>query len=112
MTPLVLAERARAMAAENGLECEVLDQDRMRQLGMGSLLGVAQGQRGAAGADRGPLQTRRRAQEQRSSGAGRQGRHLRYRRRFHQARRGHGEDEVRHGRRRGCARARCGPSRI
>jgi leucyl aminopeptidase len=43
MTPSLLAERARAMAAESGLECEVLDQDRMRQLGMGSLLGVAQG---------------------------------------------------------------------
>ena len=43
MTPTVLADRARAMAAEVGLECEVLDQDRMRQLGMGSLLGVAQG---------------------------------------------------------------------
>jgi len=43
MTPMVLADRARAMAAEAGLECEILDQDRMRQLGMGSLLGVAQG---------------------------------------------------------------------
>ena len=43
MTPSILADRARAMAAEAGLECEVLDQDRMRQLGMGSLLGVAQG---------------------------------------------------------------------
>jgi leucyl aminopeptidase len=43
LTPMVLAERARAMAADSGLECEVLDQDRMRQLGMGSLLGVAQG---------------------------------------------------------------------
>ena len=43
LTPTILAERARAMAAEQGLECEVLDQDRMRQLGMGSLLGVAQG---------------------------------------------------------------------
>ena len=43
LTPLILADRARAMAAEMGLECEVLDQDRMRQLGMGSLLGVAQG---------------------------------------------------------------------
>jgi leucyl aminopeptidase len=43
MTPLVLADRARAMAAECGLDYEVLDQDRMRQLGMGSLLGVAQG---------------------------------------------------------------------
>ncbi len=44
MTPMVMADRARAMcSAEAGLECEVLDQDRMRQLGMGSLLGVAQG---------------------------------------------------------------------
>ena len=43
MTPMVMADRARAMAAEVGLECEILDQDRMRQLGMGSLLGVAQG---------------------------------------------------------------------
>jgi leucyl aminopeptidase len=43
MTPMVLADRAQAMAAEAGLECEILDQDRMRQLGMGSLLGVAQG---------------------------------------------------------------------
>lgn len=43
MTPMRLAERARTMAAESGLECEVLDQDRMQQLGMGSLLGVAQG---------------------------------------------------------------------
>jgi len=31
------------MSSEFGLECEVLDQDRMRQLGMGALLGVAQG---------------------------------------------------------------------
>jgi leucyl aminopeptidase len=43
MTPTLLAERARAMAADVGLECEVLDEARMRQLGMGSLLGVAQG---------------------------------------------------------------------
>ncbi len=43
LTPTGLAERARAMAAEYGLGCEVLDQDRMRQLGMGALLGVAQG---------------------------------------------------------------------
>ena len=43
MTPMLLADRACSMAAESGLECEVLDQDRMRQLGMGSLLGVAQG---------------------------------------------------------------------
>jgi leucyl aminopeptidase len=31
------------MAAECGLECQVLDQDQMRELGMGALLGVAQG---------------------------------------------------------------------
>ncbi len=31
------------MASEFGLECEILDEGRMRQLGMGSLLGVAQG---------------------------------------------------------------------
>ncbi len=43
LTPLILADRAGAMAAEAGLEFEMLDQDRMRQLGMGSLLGVAQG---------------------------------------------------------------------
>jgi leucyl aminopeptidase len=43
LTPLALADRARRMAAECGLSFEVLDQDRMRQLGMGALLGVAQG---------------------------------------------------------------------
>jgi leucyl aminopeptidase len=43
LPPLTLAGRARQMAEEAGLECEVLDQDRMRQLGMGSLLGVAMG---------------------------------------------------------------------
>lgn len=43
LTPLVMAERARHMAQSQGLECDVLDEDRMRQLGMGSLLGVAQG---------------------------------------------------------------------
>ena len=43
LTPTRMADKAREMAAEAGLECEVLDQDRMRQLGMGALLGVAQG---------------------------------------------------------------------
>jgi len=43
MTPTLLAERAKAMAAEVGLEFEVLDEPRMLQLGMGSLLGVSQG---------------------------------------------------------------------
>ncbi|HYO81431.1 MAG TPA: leucyl aminopeptidase [Bryobacteraceae bacterium] len=43
LTPLRLAEYARTMAGEFGLECEVLDEPAMRELGMGSLLGVAMG---------------------------------------------------------------------
>jgi leucyl aminopeptidase len=43
LTPLKLAEEARQMAAEFGLECEVFDEARMRELGMGLLLGVAMG---------------------------------------------------------------------
>jgi leucyl aminopeptidase len=43
MTPSKMAEAARKMSAEQGLECEVLDRDRMAELGMGALLGVAQG---------------------------------------------------------------------
>ncbi len=43
LTPMELAARASRMAAAEGLECEVLDRDRMRQLEMGALLGVAKG---------------------------------------------------------------------
>jgi leucyl aminopeptidase len=43
LSPRQLAEAARKMAAEDGLECEVLYQEQMEQLGMGALLGVAQG---------------------------------------------------------------------
>jgi leucyl aminopeptidase len=43
MTPSILAERAHELAGENGLECRVLDRDQMKELGMGALLGVAQG---------------------------------------------------------------------
>jgi leucyl aminopeptidase len=43
LTPMAMADRARRMAEACGLSFEVLDQDRMRQLGMGALLGVAQG---------------------------------------------------------------------
>ena len=43
LTPMVLAAKAQAMAAASGLECDVLDRERMAQLGMGSLLGVSQG---------------------------------------------------------------------
>jgi leucyl aminopeptidase len=41
--PTELAERAKAVAAAAGLDIDVLDRDRMQQLGMGTLLGVAQG---------------------------------------------------------------------
>jgi leucyl aminopeptidase len=43
LTPTVLAEAVSRMAAEAGLECEVLDEKAMAALGMGALLGVAQG---------------------------------------------------------------------
>ena len=43
LTPTLMAQRAREMAASNGLECEVLDQAKMAELGMGALLGVSQG---------------------------------------------------------------------
>jgi leucyl aminopeptidase len=43
LTPGVLADRAKAVATECGLGCDILNEDRMRQLGMGALLGVAQG---------------------------------------------------------------------
>ena len=43
LTPLKLAAEARKMAAAFGLDCEILDRERMTQLGMGSLLGVSQG---------------------------------------------------------------------
>ncbi len=43
LTPIELAQRARTMAEAHGLDCEVLDRDQMAELGMGALLGVAQG---------------------------------------------------------------------
>ncbi len=43
LTPTELARRASEMAKAFGLECEILEQDKMRELGMGALLGVAQG---------------------------------------------------------------------
>jgi len=43
MTPTIIAQQAQQMAREFGLPIEVLDRERMKQLGMGSLLGVAQG---------------------------------------------------------------------
>jgi len=43
LTPSEMAERARAMAHEAGLECQILERKDMEDLGMGALLGVAQG---------------------------------------------------------------------
>lgn len=43
MTPPVIAEHARKVAAENGLRIDILDEARLKQLGCGALLGVAQG---------------------------------------------------------------------
>jgi len=43
MTPTIMAERAREVANEFGLSVDVLDEARMEQEGMGSLLSVARG---------------------------------------------------------------------
>jgi leucyl aminopeptidase len=43
MTPADMAEAAGRAAADYGLHCRVLEREQMRELGMGALLGVAQG---------------------------------------------------------------------
>ena len=43
LTPLAMAAAAREMAQQQGLECEVLERAELERLGMGALLGVAQG---------------------------------------------------------------------
>ncbi len=43
MTPTILAERARKMASEVGLKCEVYGADKIKELKMGAFWGVAQG---------------------------------------------------------------------
>ncbi|MGA2003143.1 MAG: leucyl aminopeptidase [Terriglobales bacterium] len=43
MTPTILAERARKLASEVGLGCEILGADKIRELKMGAFWGVAQG---------------------------------------------------------------------
>ena len=43
LVPADLVAAARSMASSYGLECEVLDTEAMTKLGMGALLGVAQG---------------------------------------------------------------------
>lgn len=41
--PTEMANRAQKMAKETGLKCEILDESKMKKLGMGSLLSVSQG---------------------------------------------------------------------
>lgn len=43
LTPTTLADQAAAMAREEGLACEILDEKRIAELKMGALLSVAQG---------------------------------------------------------------------
>ncbi|MGO9228150.1 MAG: leucyl aminopeptidase [Bryobacteraceae bacterium] len=43
LTPLAMAAAAREMSQQQGLECEVLERSELERLGMGALLGVAQG---------------------------------------------------------------------
>ncbi|MGE3316540.1 MAG: leucyl aminopeptidase [Planctomycetaceae bacterium] len=43
MYPESLAERARTLASQHGLDCEIFDEQRLRDERMGSLLAVAQG---------------------------------------------------------------------
>lgn len=43
LTPTEMANRARQMAKEAGLKCEILDEAKMEKLGMGSLLSVSIG---------------------------------------------------------------------
>jgi leucyl aminopeptidase len=43
MTPSVVADEARALAKANGVQIEILDEQKCRALGMGSYLSVAQG---------------------------------------------------------------------
>jgi leucyl aminopeptidase len=43
LTPTELAHRSRVMAEHYGMECDILEREQMQELGMGCLLGVAQG---------------------------------------------------------------------
>jgi leucyl aminopeptidase len=43
MTPHILADTARVMASQNGLQCQVLSLEQMAELRMGALMGVTRG---------------------------------------------------------------------
>ncbi len=99
LPPSRMAEAAAAMASEQGLECEVLDRAAMEKLGMGALLGVAQGSAEPPALIVIRYRPENAAVSSPSRTGGKRG-HIRYRRHLHQALRGHGENEVRHVRRR------------
>jgi leucyl aminopeptidase len=43
LTPPEMAERAKALAKKNGLQCEVFNENQLAEMGMGALLGVGSG---------------------------------------------------------------------
>ena len=95
--PVEFARRA-SQLRKLGVDVEVLDVKAMTKLGMGALLGVAQGST-QPGRTRDHALERRQARRS-AGGLYRQGRLLRYRRHLDQVRRQHGGHEGRHGRRR------------
>ena len=84
MTPTILADRAKKMAAEVGLEVRSLRRGQDQGTEDGRLLERRPGLGRTARADRHALRTRRRSGKTRAR-TGRQRHHLRHRRHFHQA---------------------------
>ena len=95
MTPTILADRARKMCAEVGLKCDVYGADKIKEMKMGAFWSVRKGPMSRR-TDRHAIRTRRRIREA-GPGTRGEGNYFRHRRHFDQARRWHGEDEIRHG---------------
>ena len=99
MTPTVLGDRAKKMCHEVGLKCEVYGADKIKELKMGAFWSVSQG------SDEPPALIVMKyepagAPEKPSLRTCGQRNYFRHRRHFDQARRRHGENEIRHGWRR------------
>ena len=99
LTPRLLADKAAALASVPGISAEILDERKIEELGMGLLLGVARGSIEPPrilvlkySPDGAPAEADARPR--------RQGHHVRHRRSLAEARRRHGANEGRHGRRR------------
>ena len=93
--PPALAEAYRDLVAGDRVTVEVLDEQALADGGFGGILGVGKGSSRPAPARRDALRARGRDPLGR---ADRQGHHVRLRWPVAQAGRGHGDDEVRHGR--------------